>query len=104
MYLFEDFVLLVPSGYCRSILKRRQVPPQTQTGMTMSQTLKLSQYQSLPRYRIPLDLSRSSSKVSKYQDPLHLLQDYAAEVSSVAPNMTTSCLSCAYAPDFDMNL
>ena len=74
---------LVPSGYRQKILKQRQVPPLIQTDMMASQTLKLFQYQRLQRYTILLDVSRSSFEVSKYQDPLHILQEYVAEVSSM---------------------
>jgi hypothetical protein len=36
-----------------------------------------------PEVYIPPDFSRSSFEVSKYQDPLHILQEYVAEVSNM---------------------
>ena len=45
---------------------------------------------------ILLDLSRSSSKVSKYQDPLHLLQDYVAEVSTIKVLLPLRLVFAAY--------
>jgi hypothetical protein len=47
-----------------------------------------------------LDISRSPSEVSKYQDPLRLLQDYVTEVNTAG---LMSCLCCLYAPDLDVN-
>ena len=38
VYSSEDFVLLVPSGYCQGVLKRLRGPLQTQGGTTMIQT------------------------------------------------------------------
>ena len=67
----------------------------------MSRTLTLYQYRRLLRYGILLDFSGPSSEVSKYQDPLHILQDYVAEVSSAGP---TSYLCCIYVSDLDMNI
>ena len=47
-----------------------------------------------PKVRDPIDflyLSLRFIEVSKYRDPLHLLLDYIAEVSTAAP---VSCLCC----------
>ena len=65
----------------------------------MSQTLTSYQSRQLLRYRILFDFSRAFIEVLKYQDPLHILQDYAAEVSIAGP---TSYLCCVYEYDFDM--
>ena len=35
VYLFGDFVLLAPSGYCQSVLKQPRVPLQTKGGTTV---------------------------------------------------------------------
>ena len=88
VYSSEDFASLVPSGNCGRILKRRQVLLQTKKAMTVSQILKLYPYQRSQRYRALLKCSLSSSEFSKYRDPLHILQDYIAEVS------TAGLLSC----------
>jgi hypothetical protein len=48
VYLSEDFVLLVPSEYCRGILKQREVSPQTTQG-SMTQAWNLHQYPRLQR-------------------------------------------------------
>ena len=45
------------------------------------------------------EFSRASSEVLKYQDPLHILQHYVAEVSTAGP---TSYLCCVYEYNFDM--
>ena len=49
VYLSEDFVLLVPSGYCQGILKRLRVPLRTQGGTAVIPTRKLYQYLRLLR-------------------------------------------------------
>ena len=48
VYLFEGSVSLVLCGYCQGVLKRLQVPLQTQGGMTVM-TQKLYQYPQLQR-------------------------------------------------------
>ena len=100
MFSSEDFVLLVSSGNCGRNLKRRQAL-QMKGAMTVSRTLKLYQYQRTQRYRALLDCSRSSSEVLKYRDPLHILQDYIAEVSTA---VLVSCHSRVHAPDIDVIL
>jgi hypothetical protein len=95
----EGFASLVPSGNCRSILKRRQALLQMKRAMTLSQTLKLYQYQQSQRCRALLNSSPPSSEVSKYRDPLHILQDYIAEVS---PAVLVFCHCPVHAPDLDV--
>ena len=67
--------------------------------MAVSQTLKLYQYQRSQRYRALLNCSLSSSEVSKYRDPLHMLQDYISEVSTAGP---VPCHCRVNAPDLDV--
>ena len=61
----------------------------------MSQSLKLYRYQRLLRYITLLDFSQSSSEISKYPDPLYLLQDYVAEVSAAGLTSLSSLRICA---------
>jgi len=49
VYLSEDFVLLVPSGNCQSVLKRQQDPLQTYMTIIMIQIRRLYQYPRLQR-------------------------------------------------------
>jgi hypothetical protein len=95
----EDFASLVPSGNCGRILKRRQALLQMKRAMTVSQTLKLYQYQRSQRYRALLNCSLSFSEVIKYRDPLHILQDYIAEVSTAG---LVSCHCRVNAPDLNV--
>lgn len=95
----EGFASLVPSGNCGSISKRRQALLQMKRAMTLSQTLKLYQYQQSQRYRALLNSSPPSSEVSKYRDPLHILQDYIAKVS---PAVLVFCHCPVHAPDLDV--
>jgi hypothetical protein len=48
------------------------------------------------QYRILLEFSRSSSEILQYRDPLQLLQEYVAEVSTA---VLKSCLCSVYASD-----
>jgi hypothetical protein len=95
----EDFASLVPSGICESISKRRQTLLQMKRAMTLNQKLKLYQYQRSQRYGALLNSSWSSSEVSKYRDPLHILQDYIAEVSTA---VLVSCHFRIHTPDLDV--
>ena len=49
VYLSEDFVFLVPSGYCQGVSKLPRVPLEIEEGTTMIQTWKLDQYPRLQR-------------------------------------------------------
>ena len=99
MYSSEDFVSLVPSGYCQGVLKPPRVPLRTHVGTTVIQTRKLYQYLRLEVKDSSIRLLSLFSDVSKYRDPLHLLLNYIAEVSTAGSLHPT----IQYIPDLDVN-